>query len=74
MKLLVVYDDKGKIHALFKTVSNDGKPHLRVRPLAQQHVDELDVPQALEHLKLSAMHAKLRIDRTGSRPRLVSAE
>jgi hypothetical protein len=72
MNLLVVYDNDGQIQALVK-----GRPHGRmssgVKPQANQHVREMEVPAGMETAKLSSLHATLRVDRSGREPRLVKA-
>jgi hypothetical protein len=68
----VVYDNDGQILALVGNMPH-GKLRAGVKPRPNQHVREMEVPAELEHEKLSVMHAKLRIDRSGAMPRLVRA-
>lgn len=71
-KVQVVYDNDGQILALVNHVQH-GRLRSGVKPRPNQHVREMEVPTELEHEKLSVMHARMRVDRSGAAPRLVRA-
>jgi hypothetical protein len=73
MKVSVISDDKGKIVALAKR-ADEGKVTWKLRPLAKQHLHELDLPSEFENEQLSALHGKLRVEGTGKTARFVKAK
>lgn len=68
----VIFDNDGQIQALVGPMQH-GRVRARVKPGPNQHVREMAVPAELEHEKLSVIHARVRVDRSGATPRLVHA-
>ena len=72
MKVLALFDKSGKIHALFHPSTEADAPHLSFHPERGRRAEMLDVPTEFHHLKPGQLHAALRVDRVGGKPRLAA--
>jgi len=75
MRVQVLFDEAGNVKATYHMrAPTDGRkiPLASLRPQAGEHVATLDIPQELEQLKPGALHASVRVDRSGAMPRLVA--
>jgi hypothetical protein len=72
MKVLALFDKRGRIHALFHPSTEADAPQLRFHPEASRRAEMLDVPAEFRHLNPGQLHAALRVDLAGGRPRLAA--
>jgi len=72
MKVLALFDKGGKIHALFHPSTEADAPHLSFHPERGRRAEMLDVPAEFHHLKPGQLHAALRVDLVGGKPRLAA--
>jgi hypothetical protein len=72
MKVLALFDKRGKIHALFHPSTEADAPQLRFHPQAGRRAEMLDVPAEFHHLNPGQLHAALRVDVAGRTPRLAA--
>ena len=70
MKLRARFDKSGKIHALFHPSTEAGAPQLRFHPERGRRAEMLDVPVEFHHLNPGQLHAALRVELSGGKPRL----
>jgi hypothetical protein len=70
MKVLALFDKSGKIHALFHPSKEADAPRLSFHPERGRRAEMLDVPTEFHHLKPGQLHAALRVDLAGGKPRL----
>jgi len=71
MHVQVLFDTKGKVHALFHPSKQADAPRLEFQPARGQRVALLEVPAELEGLKPGALHAAVAIEVHKEGPRLV---
>ena len=74
MKVLALFDENGKIHALFHASTQTGAPALRFRPAPGHRVETLEVPSELQHRKLAEIHAEMQVDLGNGPARLVARQ
>jgi hypothetical protein len=67
-----LFDKRGKIHALFHPSTEADAPRLRFHPEPGRRAEMLDVPADLHHLNPGQLHAALRVDLAGGKPRLAA--
>jgi hypothetical protein len=72
MKVLALFDKGGKIHALFHPSTEADAPQLGFHPEAGRRAEMLDVPAEFHHLKPGQLHAALRVEFAGGKPRLAA--
>ena len=72
MKVLALFDKGGKIHALFHPSTEANAPQLRFHPERGRRAEMLDVPLEFHHLEPGQLHAALRVDLAGAKPRLAA--
>ena len=72
MKVLALFDKGGKIHALFHPSTEADAPQLRFHPERGRRAEMLGVPAELQHLEPGQLHAALRVDLAGRKPRLAA--
>jgi hypothetical protein len=72
MKVLALFDKGGKIHALFHPSTEANAPQLRFHPERGRRAEMLDVPVEFHHLEPGQLHAALRVDLAGAKPRLAA--
>ena len=72
MKVLALFDKGGKIHALFHPSTEADAPQLRFHPERGRRAEMLDVPVEFRHLEPGQLHAALRVDLAGGKPRLAA--
>jgi hypothetical protein len=72
MKVLTLFDEKGKIHALFHPSKHRDAPQFRFHPATGHRAEVLDVPAELQHLKPAQLHSSVRVDLDKRGPRLVA--
>ena len=72
MKVLALFDKGGKIHALFHPSAEANAPQLRFHPERGRRAEMLDVPAEFHHLQPAQLHAALRVDLAGGKPRLAA--
>jgi hypothetical protein len=75
MRVQVLFDEAGKVKATYHLrAENNAKkyPVASLRPQEGEHVATVEIPKELEHLKPNALHASVRVDRSGATPRLVA--
>jgi hypothetical protein len=73
MKVNIVYDDEGKIHAIsHPSLRKDGSTILgRFDPLPGQYSATVDVPAELDRLKPRELHDSVRLEHRDGSPHLV---
>ena len=72
MKVLALFDKGGKIYALFHPSTDAGAPQLSFHPERGRRAEMLDVPAEFHHLKPEQLHAALRVELAGGKPRLAA--
>lgn len=72
MKVLALFDKSGKIHALFHPSTEADAPQLSFHPGQGRRAQMLDVPVEFHHLNPGQLHAALRVDFVGGKPRLAA--
>jgi hypothetical protein len=71
MHVQVLFDTKGKVHALFHPSTAKDAPQLEFHPARGQRVALLEVPKGLEKLTPHELHAAVSVKRHKDGPRLV---
>jgi hypothetical protein len=71
MHVQVLFDTRGKVHALFHPSKEAGAPQLEFRPARGQRAALLKVPAELEGLQLRELHAAVAVKLQKEGPRLV---
>jgi len=72
MKVMALFDKRGRIHALFHPSTEADAPQLRFHPEGGRRAEMLDVPAEFHHLKPAQLHAALRLDLVGGKPRVAA--
>jgi hypothetical protein len=72
MKVLALFDKRGKIHALFHPSTEAEAPQLRFHPERGRRAEMLDVPAEFHRLHPGQLHAVLRVELRGRTPKLVA--
>jgi hypothetical protein len=72
MHVQVLFDTKGKVHAIFHPSKDPDAPQLEFRPARGQRVAFLEVPVELEGLTHHKLHAALSIKLLKEGARLVN--
>ncbi len=72
MKILALFDESGRIHALFHPSKEPDAPRFRFRPGAGQRAETLEVPAEFHHLKAGQLHAAIQVELGSGTPRLVA--
>lgn len=72
MKVVALFDETGKIHALYQPSNEPDAPQLRFHPGAGQRAEILEVPAELQHLKLGQLHAAIHVELGGGAARLAA--
>ena len=67
-----MFDKGGKIHALFHASTEADAPQLRFHPERGRRAEMLDVPAEFHHLQPGQLHAALRVDLAGGKPKLAA--
>jgi hypothetical protein len=62
MKIHVLYDATGTIHALFVPSGDPSGPQIELVPAPGHNAGTLDVPAHLQHLEAGALHKALKVD------------
>ena len=66
MKILTLFDDNGKVLALFypaaRVERHENGPVVAFRPESGQHAAELEVPTQLEKMEPAELHGAIRVD------------
>jgi len=71
MQVQVLFDSKGKVHALFHPSKEPDAPRLEFHPGRGQRTALLEVPAELEGLKARELHAAVAVKLQKDGPRLV---
>jgi hypothetical protein len=71
MHVQVLFDAKGKVHALFHPSQDADPPRLELRPARGQRAALLEVPTELEGFEPRALHAAVAVKLQKQGPRLV---
>ena len=71
MHVQVLFDAKGKVHALFHAAKNADAPRLEFRPARGQRTALLEVPVELAGLKPRELHAAVAVKLHKEGPRLM---
>ena len=71
MHIQVLFDAKGKVHALFHPSKEANAPRLEFRPARGQRTALLEVPPELEGLEPRAFHVAVAVKLQKDGPRLV---
>jgi len=71
MHVQVLFDTRGKVHALFRPSTERNAPQLDLRPARGQRVARLEVPAGLEGLALRELHAVVAVKTPKDKPLLV---
>jgi hypothetical protein len=72
MKVLALFDRRGKIHALFHPSTEADAPQLRFHPGNGRRAEMLDVPAEFQRLDPRHLHAALRVELAGGTARLAA--
>jgi hypothetical protein len=72
MKVLALFDESGKIHALFHASTKPDAPQFRFQPAKGHRAETLEVPAALSNLEPAKLHTAVKVDLSGATPRLVA--
>lgn len=80
MKVQVVFDETGKIHAMLRPLNqvrsskenSENSPVAVLRPNHGQRLETLDIPADLQHLKPVELHNSIRVEVGKGSPRLVA--
>jgi hypothetical protein len=72
MKVVVLFDATGTVHALFHPSKEKDAPQFHFRPDAGHRVETLEVPVELRHLGPAALHRAVTVELGGGAPRLVA--
>ena len=71
MAVQVLFDVRGKVHALFHAAGETNAPRLEFRPARGQRTALLEVPAELERLTPRELHAAVAVKLQKEGPRLV---
>jgi hypothetical protein len=71
MKVLALFDETGKVHALFYPSDKPDAPELRFAAGQGQRVEALEVPAELLSLKPEQIHLAVYVDLSSGKPVLV---
>lgn len=71
MKVLALFDETGKVHALFHPSDKPDAPILQFVPAQGQRVETLDVSAELLTLKPEQIHVAVYLDLSSGKPVLV---
>ena len=71
MHVQVLFDSKGKVHALFHPSNEPDAPQLEFRPGRGQRVALLEVPAELKRLKPRELHSAVLVRLQKEGPKLV---
>jgi hypothetical protein len=74
MQVHVLFDAKGKVHALFHPSTEAGAPQLEFHPARGQRTALLEVPAGLEKLEPRELHAAVSVKLHKDSPRLIKRE
>ena len=72
MHVQVLFDSKGKVHALFHPSREPGAPQLEFCPARGQRVALLEVPAELKALKPRELHSTVLVKLKKEGPQLVA--
>ena len=72
MKVLALFDKRGKIHALFHPSTEADAPQLRFHPQGGHRAEMLEVPAEFHQLNPGQLHAALRVELAGGRAQLAA--
>jgi hypothetical protein len=62
MKVITLFDEAGKVHALFHPSGKPDAPQLQFVPAPGQRVETLEVPIELQSLKPEQIHVAVFVD------------
>ncbi len=68
MKVIALFDETGKVHALFHPSGKPDAPVLQFAPARGQRVEIIEVPVELQDLKPHQLHAAVYVDHSSGRP------
>lgn len=68
MKVLALFDETGKVHALFHPSGKPDAPSLQFVPASGQRVETFEVPVELEQLKRHQLYAAVHVDHSSGKP------
>lgn len=71
MQVQVLFDTRGKVHALYRPSTKRDAPQLDFRPARGQRMAWLEVPAGLEDLDLRELHAVVAVKAPKDKPVLV---
>jgi len=71
MHVQVLFDTRGKVHALFRPSTKRDAPQLDLHPARGQRVARLEVPAGLEGLTLRELHAVVAVKAPKEKPLLI---
>jgi hypothetical protein len=71
MKVLALFDETGKVHALFHPSDKPDAPMLQFAPAQGQRVETLEVPAELLSLRPEQIHVAVYVDLSSGKPVLV---
>jgi hypothetical protein len=71
MKVIALFDETGKVHALFHPSDKPDAPILQFVPAQGQRVETLEVPAELLSLKPEQIHVAVYVDLSSAKPVLV---
>jgi hypothetical protein len=72
MKVLALFDESGKVHALFHASTKPDAPQFRFQPAKGHRSETLEVPAGLSSLAPAKLHAAVKVDLSGAAPRLIA--
>ena len=72
MKIMALFDESGKIQALFHPSQDPGAPRINFRTAAGHRAETLDVPAEFQHLKPAQLHAAVKVELHKGAPHLVA--
>jgi hypothetical protein len=70
MKVTALFDETGKVHALFIPSDKPDAPQLQFRPAEGQRVEVLELSKELVALTPTQLHAAVYVDLSSGAPRL----
>ncbi len=74
MQIQVLFDAKGKVHALFHPSKEADAPRLELRPARGQRAARLEVPAELEGLTARELHVAVVVKLQKEGPQLVKGK
>jgi hypothetical protein len=72
MKVAALFEENGKIIALFHQSAEPDAPKLHFTPTEGQRSELLEVPPELRHLKPAQLHKAVHVDLSSSTPKLIA--